>query len=260
MKYNISKPISPFISVIDNREVFIDIDDRILPGVYPYYMVSNFGRVYHKFTRRFLSPGQETGGYLFVYLSTYNGAKKFALHRLVMISFYPVLDYQNLQVNHINGDKTCNVYDNLEWCTCSENQKHAYRTGLHPVLSSITEEQVYQICDLLVSNKYMIKEISEITGVSEHIVADIKKKHTWREITKNYNFESRPGKLFTDNDLILLCEYFQNNLKSCNISINDFCRETLQNCGFDSSDRYVDSIRKLYSRKNFNHISKDYEY
>ena len=34
------------------------------------------------------------------------------------------------QINHINGKKDVNVVTNLEWCTNSENQKHAIVTGL----------------------------------------------------------------------------------------------------------------------------------
>jgi len=42
----------------------------------------------------------------------------------------------NLEVNHKDGNKENNNIENLEWCTKSENQKHAYRTGIkiHPML------------------------------------------------------------------------------------------------------------------------------
>lgn len=33
-------------------------------------------------------------------------------------------------VNHINGDKSNNTITNLEWCTQSHNEKHAFATGL----------------------------------------------------------------------------------------------------------------------------------
>jgi thiol-disulfide isomerase/thioredoxin len=51
-------------------------------------------------------------------------------HRLICMAFHPIEgktkydDYNDLQVNHKDGNPQNNAADNLEWCTQSENQLH----------------------------------------------------------------------------------------------------------------------------------------
>lgn len=60
-----------------------------------------------------------------------NGKNEY-VHRLVAETFKPERkDAERNEVNHRDGDKTNNHIDNLEWCTRSENLKHAYAHDLH---------------------------------------------------------------------------------------------------------------------------------
>lgn len=89
------------------------------------YEISSEGRVRVNGVVR--EPYSTDKGYLRVTL----GGKSASVHRLVAQAFIsnPLL---RAEVNHINGNKKDNSAENLEWCTRSENMKHAYDTGLHP--------------------------------------------------------------------------------------------------------------------------------
>ena len=93
------------------------------------YEVSDAGKVKSLITNKLLDCGLTTKGYKRVCLTKDCKHKFYAVHRIVAEAFIPNLNNKP-QVNHINGIKTDNRVENLEWCTNSENQKHSYDNGL----------------------------------------------------------------------------------------------------------------------------------
>lgn len=83
-------------------------------------------------------------GYDRVCLSVKQKRKYCQVHRLVMLAFAGEIVGKK-EVNHKNGIKTDNRLENLEWVTTSENQKHAFRTGLS---KPVNEKKVAKICKI----------------------------------------------------------------------------------------------------------------
>lgn len=101
------------------------------------YEISNLGRVKacpKKWVRgfskeRIIKHKITIHGYCQVVLHDNKVCKTIAVHRLVALAFIENPENKR-EVNHINGIKTDNYLENLEWNTSGENQRHAYALGL----------------------------------------------------------------------------------------------------------------------------------
>lgn len=78
-------------------------------------------------------------GYFRVNLSKNGNAKKHSVHRLITLSF---LGPSDLPVNHIDGIKTNNNIENLEYVTMKQNIEHAVSVGLIKNNSKINEKEI----------------------------------------------------------------------------------------------------------------------
>lgn len=97
---------------------------KIMPGL----SASEDGRIYLRGVE--VKQYKGSNGYMIVSPNR----KILKVARLVGIAFLKEVNGKN-EINHIDGIKGNNFVTNLEWCTRSENMKHAYDNGLHPKVS-----------------------------------------------------------------------------------------------------------------------------
>lgn len=94
------------------------------------YKISNYGRIFSLKSNKYLSLQKNKYGYLKVSLWLNGKSYSFLVHRLVALHFIPNRNKKYNQVNHIDGNKINNKYNNLEWVDNAHNQIHAYKNGL----------------------------------------------------------------------------------------------------------------------------------
>lgn len=96
---------------------------KAIEGTRNTYEVSNFGRV--RKNGKICKIGHKPNGYCQVSIGFVYGRHVVSLHRLVTAYFADIpSEYENLQINHKDGNKDNNGINNLEWCTPRENQQH----------------------------------------------------------------------------------------------------------------------------------------
>lgn len=144
-------------------------------------LVSDDGRVlsYKSGKWNELKPNNNGLGYLRVGIGHGNPCY---IHRLVAETYIPNDDPESkTQINHKDGNKQNNHVENLEWCSPSENDIHAFRTGLKKVKG--TPIRIVETGEVFESQERCAKHINGIQGNIALCLTG--KRHTHR----GYHFE-----------------------------------------------------------------------
>ncbi len=154
------------------------------------YQISNFGRV-KSLSRKgrpkeiFLKQTKDKHGYLMVCLCKNSIPYTKRIHSLVANHLVPNPNDSPV-VNHLNGIKTDNKVENLEWVTAAQNQQHSFRMGLQKMGKGsenpnaiLTLEQVKEIRRLYVPTKYSQRRLAKEFNVSRSCIDDIVTNRNW---------------------------------------------------------------------------------
>jgi hypothetical protein len=167
----------------------------------PFYLVSNYGNIKSVFRiverankrpytskERIMKPATDDNGYLRCGLSIDGKLRTFKVHRLVASAFCKGMTLEKNEVNHINGIKSDNRAENLEWITRSANCKHSFDTGLQKPKkgmlnghSKLKDSDIKQIRQMFLEG-YSSRKIAKIYNMDKTIFLDIKNGKCWSHV------------------------------------------------------------------------------
>ena len=173
-----------------------------IEGYEGYYLISTFGRVksqsrkiyndgikgknkFYISKEKIINGRIDQNGYLRVALCKNNKQQDYSIHRLVATAFIENLENKPC-INHKDGNKLNNSFDNMEWVTLKENIKHAWRTGLSSArkgtksnFSKLTEDDIKNIFSLREQGLTQ-QAIADQVGCTRSNISYILNKKTWQ--------------------------------------------------------------------------------
>ena len=166
---------------------------RPIPSVIGYSASKN-GEIisHHKLEPFALKATNHTQGYKQVNLKTVKGFRTRLVHVLVLEAWVGPRPEKHV-TNHINGDKTDNRLENLEYVTQTENMRHSCAMGLSPKpptrygedlkhLAKMTTEKVLAMRAETDREPGYLERFGVKYGISSATVSKILLRQTWKHI------------------------------------------------------------------------------
>jgi hypothetical protein len=132
-------------------------DGKPIKNYNNYYIFSN-GNIYNTKTKILLKQFKKADGYMSIGLTKNGKCTLILIHVLLGTHFIPNPNNKPI-VNHIDGNKTNNNINNLEWVTLSENVLHAYENKLNKL-------RKFDF-DFIIQYNLENKEINRFKSISE---------------------------------------------------------------------------------------------
>lgn len=236
------------------------------------YSITKCGKVYSHISNKHMKPSV-TRGYLRINIYNSDNGKKKNVHIHTLVAKMFLHSYEDgFVVNHKDGDKFNNNFENLEWISQQDNIIHSVATGLRTPCFSYnglvpTSEQVvydynekegrvgkhlsneYDVrkCCELLQKGYRSIDVCMMTGLNRNNINRLKLKtfKKWEHITKDYDFSKIPLRNYTlELDIIKVCEMIRDGVG---------CRTIAKETGL-----HLSTVKGIKTKRSHSHISDKY--
>ena len=182
------------------------------------------------------------------------------LARAIMIAFNKIENFENMEVDHIDGNPLNDELYNLEWVTHEENIRRVKEHELMPHgenhhNSKYSDELIHSICKDICNNLSR-KEIKNKYNINGQLIDDIRsgRSHVFisREYVKDgfkYKKKSKEEKLNRHKKIHKICE-----LIDCGKSN----KEIIEELGLPENEKCLPNDIRKY--RIYKYISKEYEF
>ena len=209
------------------------------------YCVTDDGAIYSLKSKKFLNLQYNDNGYVVVTLRKDGKTKTLRVHRLVTLMYLKDTFFEGAHVNHIDGDKTNNCVNNLEWVTREENMCHAYDNNL--VISkqkTISDDDLHLICQSLELGSRVV-DVAKMFSIEREVVDRIYRGTLFKHISYEYDFTKVPKQHKVSVEKVIdVCRLISQGLQLQHIS--------------DSIGVHLSTVKAIKQRRVHNHISNSF--
>lgn len=185
--------------------------------------------------------------------------------RIVLLTFEPIENFKDMEVDHIDGNPLNNNYYNLEWVTHYENMRRAkekYMNNFERKKGQIggfcpcyDDDFIHKICQAI-CDELSRKDIREKFNINGQLIDDIKSGRSHKDISSQYLDKGFKYKIITEKHrkerrkkITKICELIDKGFTNTEIRL-------LLNLP-NNEINLPNDIRKL---RIYRYISKDYNF
>ncbi len=150
-----------------------DKPDGKSPSEFPNYIITKNGKIYNINSNYYLKTNINRDKYEIVSLFYNKKKKSFLVHRLVAELYLDKPEsMEELQVNHLDGNRSNNKVENLQWVTPKEHSRYTFDFGKKKQMKK-TVLMIDPKSNDIINSFDSVREASDKTGINYSAIANV---------------------------------------------------------------------------------------